>query len=173
MTRPQGPSRVSYSDYPMSVFDEDPRVLAIRADKLVGHGSCTSVDECMDSKHLVKALAEEGITDPIAAVAWAREHERLYLERACDHRWGDDNDPELVILREFNAKCIGLRVQETFEKLQLMMIQLKRDDEAMHGIEDAIYREVLQHIAKGYPNASELAKEVLKIAELKFNRHRA
>lgn len=47
---------------------------------------------------------------------------------------------------------------------------LQFDDEVAHGREDDLYEDVLEAIAKGDPNAKELAEAVLKTKELKFSR---
>ena len=73
----------------------DPRILAIRRDKLVGHGSCTSIDECYDAIDLVDALDEAQITDAQGAVEWARDLEGVSLEKGLNQRWGEDDDPQL------------------------------------------------------------------------------
>ncbi len=84
---------------------EDARVFAIREDPVVGRGSCSSLDECFEDSEVVEALDKEGVRSPQDAVRWARERERLYLERGCDQRWGEDDDPQLKMLQEFRASC--------------------------------------------------------------------
>jgi hypothetical protein len=80
-------------------------IQAIRADKAVGRGSCSSIDECWDEKQLIENLVRANITTAEAAVTWAREVEQQFLDRASDCRWGEDDDPELAILREFKKLC--------------------------------------------------------------------
>ncbi len=46
----------------------------------------------------------------------------------------------------------------------------KTDPEAAHAIEDQLYREVLEEIAKGESDAAELAKTALLSRELLFTR---
>lgn len=79
-------------------------VAAIRADKLVGRGSCTSVDECWTDEDLAEYLARDDVTTVEGAVRWARESEGLWLEKAADARWGEDDDPELEELRSFRRR---------------------------------------------------------------------
>lgn len=79
-------------------------VAAIRADKLVGRGSCTSVDECWTDEDLTEYLARDDVTTVEGAVRWARESEGLWLEKAADARWGEDDDPELEELRSFRRR---------------------------------------------------------------------
>lgn len=83
----------------------DDLVKAIRADKAVGKGSCSSIDECWDDSELRDALMEDNITEPAKAVEWARSQEGLFLDSACDARWGEDDDPQLEWKREFEEKC--------------------------------------------------------------------
>jgi len=84
---------------------QDPRIIAIRSDKAVGAGSCSSIDECYDAYDLIQFLDEDGIVEPAAAVAWARSLERLKLETALNCRSGSDDDPQLEWMREFEARC--------------------------------------------------------------------
>jgi len=77
------------------------RVDAIRADALVGRGTCTSIDECFDTEELMEELDRDSITDPAKAVEWARDQEELHLEMGLNQRWGDDDDPQLLAWREF------------------------------------------------------------------------
>lgn len=51
----------------------DPRVLAIRRDRMVGHDTCSVVDECYTDAELVALLDERGVTDRDAAVNEARK----------------------------------------------------------------------------------------------------
>ena len=44
------------------------------------------------------------------------------------------------------------------------------DPEVSHSLEDNLYKEVLEAIANGAENPSELAKEVLKVSEINFAR---
>ena len=76
-------------------------VAAIRADKLVGKGSCSSIDECMEDSEIANDLVEDGITTPADAVKWAREQEGLFLEQGTNCRWGEDDDPQLKQYNEF------------------------------------------------------------------------
>lgn len=56
------------------------------------------------------------------------------------------------------------------EKLKLIESIGDGDPEVSHSLEDKLYKEVLEAIAKGAENQSELAKEVLKVSELNFTR---
>lgn len=73
----------------------DKRVEAIRADRKVGRGSCSSIDECYSDNNLIEALDSSKIKTPTAAVKWARKMERTYLEQGLNARWGEDDDPQL------------------------------------------------------------------------------
>lgn len=81
----------------------DAMVAAIRGDKLVGRGTCSSIDECMDDADLRRELAMDGCPTVEAALKWARKHEGLFLEQGLNQRWGEDNDPQLKAYREFEA----------------------------------------------------------------------
>lgn len=82
----------------------DKRVLAIRADKLVGRGTCSAVDECMSDSELTAMLDECGITTVKNAVKFARDHEQIHLEQGLNARWGEDDDPQLTDYRDFKDR---------------------------------------------------------------------
>lgn len=46
----------------------------------------------------------------------------------------------------------------------------QQDPESAHGLEDALYLDVLKAISAGAPNAKDLAEAALKAAEMKFVR---
>lgn len=76
-------------------------VAAIRADKVVGRGTCSSIDECWDHKEIVEALTSAGIVTISAALKWAREQEGFFQEQGLNCRWGEDDDSQLVNYRNF------------------------------------------------------------------------
>lgn len=76
-------------------------IAAIRADKVVGKGTCSSIDECMEDKELARELARYGIATIPDALKWARDHEGLFVEQGLNQRWGEDDDPQLEIYRDF------------------------------------------------------------------------
>lgn len=39
----------------------DPRVMAVRADHIVGHGTCSVIDECWDDRELQAELDADGV----------------------------------------------------------------------------------------------------------------
>jgi hypothetical protein len=80
------------------------RVEAIRSHPKVGRGSCTSIDECMDDKDIIKYLDQQAppITTEAGAIEWAMDMEGLHLERGLNQRWGEDNDPQLIAWNEWN-----------------------------------------------------------------------
>lgn len=82
----------------------DPRVTAIHAHKLVGHGTNTSIDECHDDHELVIYLNENGADTEEKAIKWALENEGLWLENATNYRWGEDSDPELKHYKDWQKK---------------------------------------------------------------------
>lgn len=77
---------------------------AIRSNKLVGRGSCSSVDECFDTLELVEALERDKITTPEGAIKWAIELEDLQMERMLNARWGEDDDEQLTIYSEWEER---------------------------------------------------------------------
>ena len=81
----------------------DAMVAAIRADKLVGDGSCSSIDESMDDADIISGLVVNNVRSAKEAVRWARVEEQLWLERGLNTRWGEDDDPQLKAYREFKA----------------------------------------------------------------------
>jgi len=82
----------------------DTLVKAIREDKLVGAGSCTSIDECFDDHEIAEELQREGITTVEGAIKWARDREGLWLEQGLNCRWGEDDDPQLKAYYGFNSQ---------------------------------------------------------------------
>ena len=84
----------------------DPRIIAIRSDRLVGRDTCSVVDECMSDDELLKQIndadhiIEYGI-EPLKAVKWARMQEELHLEQALNYRWGEDDDPQIVAMNNW------------------------------------------------------------------------
>ena len=82
----------------------DPRVVAVRADELVGVGTCTSIDEAFEDAELIEALDQAGVKTPEQAVQGARDLEERWLERGLDARWGEDDDPQLLLYNEFVKK---------------------------------------------------------------------
>lgn len=65
---------------------EDRRVTAIRNDKKVGRGTCSSIDECLTDDELIAMLDAEKITTATAAVIWARNDEAIRNDYAEDIR---------------------------------------------------------------------------------------
>jgi len=62
---------------------EDPRVVAVRADRKVGRGTCSYIDETMTDAELLEQVERVGAKTPTAAVremraldALLKEHER-------------------------------------------------------------------------------------------------
>ena len=56
------------------------------------------------------------------------------------------------------------------EKIKVIESIGDSDPEVSHSLEDNLYKEVLEAIANGAENPSELAKEVLKVSEINFAR---
>lgn len=70
----------------------------------------------------------------------------------------------------FILGVINMDAKYISEKLKLIEGIGDGDPEVSHSLEDKLYKEVLEAIAKGTENPSELAKEVLKVSELNFAR---
>jgi len=79
-------------------------VEAIRADALVGRGSCSAVDECYDDKELAEQLAEENIATVEGAIKWARDLEQLHLENGTNCSSGESDCPLVAAYHEFKAR---------------------------------------------------------------------
>lgn len=60
-------------------------VAAVRADRVVGAGSCSAIDECYTDEELVEALAAAAARTPRAAVRWARSLHRLREDVQAEH----------------------------------------------------------------------------------------
>lgn len=67
----------------------DERVAAIRADAAVGHGSCSSIDECYENTELLAALVQAGCQTPREAVKWAREVDGRHWESGLNQMSGE------------------------------------------------------------------------------------
>lgn len=72
----------------------DRLIAAVRADRLVGRGSCSSIDECYEDVELAELLAD--CKTEKEAIATAHKAEGLFLEQGLNQRWGDDDDPQLL-----------------------------------------------------------------------------
>lgn len=70
----------------------------------------------------------------------------------------------------FILGAINMDTKYISEKIKLIESIGDNDPEVSHSLEDNLYKEVLEAIAKGTENPSELAKEVLKVSELNFAR---
>lgn len=82
-------------------------VNAIRADPLVGSGTCASINEAYDDEELWALLSGawevDDTTEVADAVKIARDLEELWIENATNYRWGEDTDPQLVISKEWKT----------------------------------------------------------------------
>lgn len=82
-------------------MDEKELIAAIRGHKLIGRGSCT-IDECYDDKELWQAFGPPaGNTTIEAAIADAIDSEDLRVDAMVNARFGDDDDAELKISKEW------------------------------------------------------------------------
>jgi len=79
-------------------------VKAIRENKLIGRGSCSIVDECKTDKEIIEDMKDLGITTPEKAVKWYIELEGIQMDKMMDQRWGEDNDPEFAIKKEWDDR---------------------------------------------------------------------
>ena len=69
----------------------DARVVAVRADSMVGHGTCSYMEETMDDADLLKEIEDAGAKTPKAAVRAMRSLNATLME----------NDQEAVDGHEF------------------------------------------------------------------------
>jgi hypothetical protein len=76
-------------------------IAAIRQDTLVGTGSCSVVDECMEDAELIALFKIHNCHHTHVAVNHARDIQESYLERALDCRFGEDTDPQLIAWNEW------------------------------------------------------------------------
>ena len=58
----------------------DARVVAVRADSKVGHGTCSYMDETMDDADLLKKIEDVGAKTPKAAVRAMRSLNAALME---------------------------------------------------------------------------------------------
>lgn len=86
----------------MAQYTEEDLIKAIRADKLIGKGSCTSIDECYEDKELWGLFGiPAGNMTLEAALKDAYESEDLHWEQGLNARWGEDDDPQLKEYEEW------------------------------------------------------------------------
>lgn len=76
----------------------DPRIVAVRADSLVGRGSCTTIDEAMEHVELLDALdgvdfSGTPVQTPEGAVKWAYDYEGLRREQGTNASSGEPDCP--------------------------------------------------------------------------------
>ena len=75
---------------------------AVRNDPLVGRGSCSMIDECMDDSEVLEMVSD--CLSERAAVNIARSRQLRWLESGLDQREGYDDDPQLLAYREFKQR---------------------------------------------------------------------
>jgi len=80
---------------------EDPRVLAIRADALIGNDSCSFIDECLGAFDIVDALDKWNIFEPRESVKTFIKAQTDQYERGLNARAGNDDDSELIQYNEW------------------------------------------------------------------------
>jgi len=99
---------------------------AIRANKRVGRGSCSSIDECYTDDELAKALVEAGVDTVKGAIRWALDGEALFREQGLNQRWGDDTDPQLASYKAWVN-------QDDDYEARAESLAAAREEEAAHG----------------------------------------
>ncbi len=87
----------------------DSRVAAIRANKLVGTGSCSVVDECMSDEDIVSRLNQMGIQSDREAEQYALRSEVNHLEGMLNCESGEEDMTEI--------KCALRAVREALRSL--------------------------------------------------------
>lgn len=84
------------------MYTEQELIAAIRSHKLIGRGSCTSIDECYDDKELWNMFGIPAGNETLeAAIKDAIESEDLHMEQGLNARWGEDDDPQLLQYKEW------------------------------------------------------------------------
>jgi len=74
----------------------DERVIAIRADNLIGTDSCSFIDECLSDADIVEELDRRNIVSPVDAIKHLIDAQHGQYERGLGTRAGDDDDPILI-----------------------------------------------------------------------------
>ena len=69
---------------------------AIRRHRLIGRGSCTSVDECYSDEEVIRELRIYGIATEDGAISHFIKNEDIFMEQQLNTRWGEDDDPQLT-----------------------------------------------------------------------------
>ena len=83
---------------------KDVRVIAIRADSLIGNDSYSFIDECLSATNIVEELDAANIESPVDAIRHFITAQGYQYERGLDARAGNDNDPELLLFNEWEKK---------------------------------------------------------------------
>lgn len=78
-------------------------IAAIRADRRVGRGTCSTIDECYDDAELIATFAHHGTVR--GALRAAYDLEGLFIDKMLDARWGEDSDVELKIAAEWRTSA--------------------------------------------------------------------
>jgi len=84
--------------------EKDARVIAIRADKLIGNGTYSFVDECLSALNIVEELDATNIKEPVDAIIYFIKAQNCQYERALGTRVGNEDDPELLLYNEWEKK---------------------------------------------------------------------
>ena len=82
---------------PNEIAKADPRIRAIRKDKNVGIGSCTTIDECWSHGEILEFLNNNNIISIKKAVEWAYAHEGLIRSVATNYSSGE---PDCRLIKE-------------------------------------------------------------------------
>lgn len=77
----------------------DQRVEAIRNSKLVGKGSCSSIDECYGESDLVELFDTAKLVTTNQALYWALKHELLWREQELNCLSGEEPSTQNTIDR--------------------------------------------------------------------------
>ena len=77
------------------------RIEAIREHRLVGNGSCTSVDECWTDDEIIECLDNLGVESPEGAVKWALEQEGMWREQGLNASSGEPDCPLVESYRQW------------------------------------------------------------------------
>ena len=83
------------------------RIKAIREHRLVGNGSCTSVDECWTDAEILEFLDKYRIESPEGAVKWALEQEGMWREKGLNCSSGEPDCPLVQSYRQWEVDVKG------------------------------------------------------------------
>jgi hypothetical protein len=109
-------------------IDTAAMIAAIRADALIGRGTCSTLDECWEDSEIAEYLTEshyvagkDGLQPPprtlVQAVRLMRLHERFTVEMSLEHPF-DTSEAEVASVK---ARCAALSKRPTVAGIALAL----------------------------------------------------